>query len=145
MNTAMPRLSADASAWIPQAWDGPATSNGTPTNSSSNAANAIASASVPAPAAGSGKFAYLQRVQMVGLGATLLGSVNLTITGLVGGTITIPVPVVAGVLVPNAPLNLDFGATGIKAAAAETAITVSCPALGAGNTSNTVIATGYQL
>ncbi len=70
--------------------------------------------------------------------------VALTVTGVLGGTLTynIPVPVGASVGIP--PLVVEFNPP-LQASALNQAITVSAPSLGAGNTNSAVVAHGYQL
>jgi hypothetical protein len=109
--------------------------------SSGNVANASAVATL---AAAAGKTNYLSNVIIAGAGATAASVVLATITGLLGGTVTIPVAVPAGVTTGIAPLVLNFNPP-LPASAANTAIVVTLPALGAGNTNAAVTAAGYQL
>jgi hypothetical protein len=106
------------------------------TNGSGNVANAVATATL---AAAAGKTTYIS-----GAGATAAGVVNPTITGVIGGTKTYTQTVVAGATLANPILDVQF-CPPIPASAVNTAIAVSCPALGAGNTNNTVNAYGFQL
>jgi len=109
--------------------------------SSGNVANATATATIPAIP---GKITYLSGLMITGAGATAGAVVNPTITGLSGGTVTLTYTSATGAAVGNAPLFLDFDPD-LPASAPNTAIVVSCPALGTGNTNNTVIAWGYQI
>ncbi len=115
--------------------------NGTAVGATSgNVANASAAASLAGVA---GVTNFLTGVHINFTGATAASVVNATITGLIGGTMTIPVAVPAGVAVQGQCLNLDF-AVPIPASAANTAITVTLPALGAGNTNAAVYIRGFQ-
>lgn len=108
--------------------------------SSGNKAAAVASAAIPAAA---GLTSYLSGFEITGAGATAASVVTATVTD---GTWTLSysVAVPAGANVGITPLVVRFP-TPLKASAANTAITVSCPSLGAGNTNACVNATGYQL
>lgn len=107
---------------------------------SGNVANASAVASL---AAASSKTNYLTGVHMHFSGATAASVVNATITGLIGGTMTIPIAVPAGATVGGVGVDLDF-AVPIPASAVNTAITATLPALGAGNTNAAVYVRGIQ-
>jgi hypothetical protein len=104
------------------------------------AANAQATATL---AAAANKTTYITNLQIFATGATAAGAVNVTITGLLGGTMTIPFDVPAGVNVRATPIILDF-ATPLPGSAVNTAIVVTLPALGSGNTRATVNAQGVQ-
>lgn len=106
---------------------------------SGNVANAQAVATLPAVA---GKTNYLSGFTVTGSGATAGLPVVVTVTGLLGGTLSFVYTAAAGVLVANTPLVVTF-ARPIPASAVNTAIVVTCPALGAGNTNNAVVANGY--
>lgn len=107
--------------------------------SSGNVAAASAVATLPAVA---GKTNYLSGVQIMGAGATAASVVQATITGLLGGTLTIPVAVPAGANVGVQPIALSFYPP-LPASAPNTAITVTVPSLGAGNTNAVANAQGY--
>lgn len=109
--------------------------------SSGNVAAGVAAATLPAVAT---KTNYLSGFSINGSGATLGSVVNATVTGLVGGTWTIPVTVVAGVLLGNTPIIYNFNPQ-IPASAVNTAITVSCPSLGTGSTNSAVNIWGYNV
>lgn len=111
------------------------------TAASGNVAAGVASATLPAAA---GKTTYLSGYLVTGGGATLGSLVNGTITGLLGGTHTFNIPVNAGVLLGNTPLFVDYNPP-VPASAVNTAVVVSVPSLGAGNTNSAVSAWGYQL
>lgn len=101
---------------------------------SANEADAIAAASLPAVV---GKTNNLSGLIINGSGATAASVVLATVTGLQGGTLEIPVPVPAGVDLAINPIIVNFTQP-LSASAADTAITVSLPALGAGNTNAAV-------
>lgn len=106
--------------------------------SSGNKAAATASAAIPATA---GQFSYLNGFDFTGSGATGASIVDLTVTD---GTWTLhyEVTVPAGVTTAVTPLSIRFP-TPLKSSAVNTAITVSCPSLGAGSTNAAVNALGY--
>lgn len=108
--------------------------------SSGNVANAAAVATL---AAAAGLTTYISGFTVTGLGATAAGVVALTVAGLQGGTLTYNVPVPAGATVGLTPLSVVFNPP-LPASAVNTAIVVTLPALGAGNTNAAVVATGYQ-
>lgn len=113
----------------------------TPTTSSSGTvANLPAVATL---AAAAGVTTYISGFEVTGGGATAASLVGVTVTGLIGGTATYTLGVVAGAAAPNAALLVQFNPP-IPASAANTAITVTVPALGAGNTNSTVVAHGFR-
>ena len=109
--------------------------------SSGNVAAAVAAATLTPPA---GKTMYLLGVKFSSTGSTAAAVVNATITGVVGGTITLPRATVAGATLQNADFDADFQ-PGLPASAPGTAIVVTLPSLGAGNTNAGVFAYGYYL
>lgn len=109
------------------------------TAASGNVAAAIAAATLPAVAA---KTNYITGFEATGPGATLGSVVTLTVTGTISGTLSYTITVIAGALLGNTPLIVEFPVA-IPASAENTAITVSMPSLGAGNTNATVVAHGY--
>lgn len=121
------------------AWPYPATVTPVAAHSAV-AANAVASAPLAAAAA---KFTYLTSIQIFGTGATATSVVLATITGLLGGTLTIPVVVPAGINLAVTPILLNFD-TPLRSSAVNTAIVVTLPALGLGNIRATVNAQGFQ-
>ena len=110
------------------------------TSSSGNVANASAVATLAAAAAVT---TYISGFEVTGGGATAASLVNVTITGLIGGTATYTLGVVAGAAAPNATLLVKF-VPPIPASAVNTAIVVTVPALGVGNTNSAVVAHGYR-
>lgn len=114
----------------------------TPVNSSSgNVANAAAVATLPAVA---GKTTYITGFEVTGAGATAAAVVGVTVAGVISGTMTYTHAAVAGATALNPQLLVRFGIP-IPASAVNTAIVVTVPALGAGNTNSTVVAHGYQI
>lgn len=111
------------------------------TGASGNVANASAVATLSSE---SGKTAYISGFSVVGAGATVGLPVLVTVTGLLGGTLTYVYSAAVGVLLPNTPLHVAF-ASPLPASALNTNIVVTCPALGAGSTHNAVVATGYKV
>lgn len=112
----------------------------TPVNvSSGNKANAAAAAVLPGVA---GKTTYLSGFEVSGSGAT--AGLPVTVTASDGTqTLSYTYSAAAGALVANQPLIVFFPFP-IPASLPNTAWTVTCPALGAGNTNNTVNAHGFQ-
>lgn len=108
---------------------------------SGNIANNTATATIPAV---SGKTNYLTGFQVFGAGATAALAVDVSITGLLGGTLTYTYCFAAGVAVANTPINVVFDPP-LPASAVNTAIAVSCPAGGTGAAKNTVNAQGYVI
>lgn len=111
------------------------------TSSSGNVANASAVATLPGIAA---KTTYLTSYTITGGGATGASIVNATITGVVGGTMTLNFIVPAGATLGCQPLIVVF-LEPVPASAVNTPIVLTLPALGAGNTNAAVTATGFQL
>lgn len=113
-----------------------------PVNASSgNVANAAAVATLPGVA---GKTTYITGFEITGAGATATAVVSVTVAGVVSGTMTYTHAAVAGATLLNTPLIVEF-AVPIPASADNTAIVVTVPALGVGNTNSTVVAHGYQI
>lgn len=109
--------------------------------SSGNVANTAATATL---AGAAGKTTYISGFEITSGGATAAALVSATVTGLLGGTATYTYGCVAGATTANAPLVVTFTPPQ-PASAVNTAIVVSLPALGAGNTNATVVAHGYQI
>ena len=121
---------------------GPSGDLGTIINASSgNVANAAAVATL---AAAAGKHTFLAGFALTAAGATGALVVNATVTGLVGGTATFTFTAPAGVAVGASPLVVTFDPP-IRSSAQNTAIVVTLPALGAGNTNAAANAWGFQL
>lgn len=99
-------------------------------NSSGNIANNTAAATLPAVA---GKTNYVTGIEVTGAGATAAAVVVATLAGLLGGTASYIITAPAGATVAILPLVVIFDPP-MPASAVNTAITLSVPALGAGNT-----------
>lgn len=120
----------------------PYSSDATPVIASSgNVAAAVATATLTSAA---GKTAYITGFSVTGSGATAGLPVSVTVTGILGGTLTFTYVAATGALLPNEPLVITFPSP-LPASAVNTNIVVSCPSLGAGNTNNTVVAYGYRI
>jgi hypothetical protein len=108
--------------------------------SSGDVAAGTAAASLAAVAA---KTNYLTGFEITGSGATAASVVLATITGLLGGTQSIVVPVPAGAAVGITPIIVKVDPPH-PASAVNTAIAVSLPTLGAGNLHACVNVRGIQ-
>jgi hypothetical protein len=108
--------------------------------SSGNVANASAAAAMPADAA---RINYITGFEVTASGSTAGLAVTVTVAGILGGTMSYTFVAPVGVLVPAQPLVVEFPDP-IPASAINTAITVTCPALGSGNTNATVNVHGYK-
>lgn len=111
------------------------------TAASGNVANGSAAATLAAVVA---KTTYITGFQCTASGATTGLAVNLTVVGVITGTMTYTFVFPAGVLVAATPLNVSFP-TPIQASATNTAIVVTLPAGGTGNTNAACSAQGFQL
>lgn len=111
------------------------------TAASGNVANASAAASL---AGVSGKTTYITGFQCTSSGATVGAVVNLTVTGVITGTMTYTYVAVAGAVLAD-PDKIVIFSKPVPASAPNTAITVTLPALGAGNTNSACNAQGFQL
>lgn len=107
--------------------------------SSGNVANASAAATL---AASLQQFNYLMGFEITAGGATAGACVNATVTGLLGGTQTYVFCTPTGATLGATPLVVEF-APPLPSAAFNTAIVVTLPALGAGNTNAAVSIHGY--
>lgn len=111
------------------------------TSSSGNVAAATATATLAGAAAAT---TYISGFEITGAGATAASVVVATVTGVIGGTMSHVIAVPAGVAVGITPLIVEFNPP-LPASAANTAIVVSVPSLGAGNTNAAVVAHGYRI
>jgi len=116
--------------------------NSTPEiQSSGNVANATASAALPATA---GVTNFIYGFDVYGTGATAASVVNCTVAGTAStGTPTFAQAVPAGATTAITPTLVRFPEP-LPASAVNTAITVSCPAFGSGNTNASVNVYGFQ-
>jgi hypothetical protein len=108
--------------------------------SSGNVANASAAATL---AAAAGVTNYLTGFTITFAGATAASVVTATVTGLLGGTQSFTIAVPAGATVGGVPFSCDL-AIPHPASAVNTAIVLTLPALGAGNTNACVNIRGFQ-
>lgn len=106
---------------------------------SGNVANASAAATLTGTATTT---VYIAGFEVTGAGATAGAVVSVTVAGLLGGSRIFTYTFATGVAVGNAPLVVAFNPP-LPASAVNTAISVTCPAGGAGNTNNTVVAHGF--
>lgn len=111
------------------------------TASSANVANASAIATLAANAT---RTTYICGLNITSAGSTAAAVVTPTVVGTVTGTLNFTYASVAGVTLGNAPVTVNFSPC-VPGSAVNTAIVVTLPALGAGNTNATVNASGYQL
>lgn len=117
----------------------------TPGTSITSASGNVANASAVATLAGiSGKTTWITGFQCSAAGATAASVVNLTVGGVVSGTMTYTFVFPAGATTAASPLVVNF-ASPVPASATNTAITVTLPAGGAGNTNASCAAQGFQL
>lgn len=85
---------------------------------------------------------YISGFEVTGAGATVGLPVTVTVAGLLGGTRSYIYSFMAGALLNNTPLIVQFNPP-LPASAVNTPIVVTCPAGGTGATSNTANAHGY--
>jgi hypothetical protein len=111
------------------------------TSSSGNVAAATATATLPAVAA---KTTYITGFEITAAGATAGAAVVATVTGTVSGTLSYVFTAPTGATVGAAPLTVEFSPA-LPSSAVNTAIVVTLPSLGAGNTNAAVVAHGFQL
>lgn len=107
--------------------------------SSGNVANATAAATMPAVAS---KTNYVTGFSITAGGATAAALVDATLTGVVGGPLHYTFAAPAGATTGALPLIVELE-TPIPGSAVNTAVTLSLPALGAGNTNAAVNIHGY--
>lgn len=110
------------------------------TSSSGNVAAASAVATLPGVA---GKTTYITGFEITGGGATAASLVVATLAGIISGTASYVVAVPVGATLGITPLSVQFSQP-IPASAANTAIVLTLPSLGAGNTNAAVVAHGFQ-
>jgi hypothetical protein len=109
--------------------------------SSGNVANAAAVATLPATASVTN---YVTGFEVTAAGATAGLPVIVTLAGIAGGTLSFIFVFPAGVLVGAQPLVVNFAAP-LPASAVNTAITLTCPAGGAGNTHACATIHGFRI
>ena len=137
----VPKLNAAGTAYIPYPWEtAQETQIAIQRFTSGQVANAAATATIPAVA---GQLAVITGFEVYAGGATAGSLVDVTITGILGGTQSYPLAVPTGpttLLWP--PLLITFDQP-IPASGNNIAIAVNLPALGAGNTKAICYARGY--
>lgn len=109
-------------------------------SSSGNVAAGVATANIPAAA---GLTSYVTGFSITGAGATGASVVTATLGPLNLGTLSFTIPVPAGAAVGLTPLIVNF-AKPLPANAVNTAISLTLPSLGAGNTNACVSIWGFQ-
>lgn len=109
-------------------------------DASGNVANANAVATLTP---GNDRFAYLSGFELTAAGATAGAVVSATVAGTLDGTLTYTFAFPIGATVGAAPLIVTFDPP-IPGAARGTAIVVTLPAGGAGNTNASAVAHGYS-
>lgn len=106
--------------------------------------NKAATAGTATLAAAAGKTTYITGFDITGAGATAASVISITITGMLGGTLTYTLAIPAGVTTAVQSLVVQF-LYPMPASGANTAIVVNMPSFGAGNTNATANAYGFQL
>lgn len=106
--------------------------------SSGNVAAAAATATLTSAA---GRMVYISGFAVTGAGATGASVIAVTVTGVIGGTMTFNLVIPAGVTTSIVPLIVTFD-NPIAATAYGTNIVVSAPSFGAGNTNAATVAFG---
>ena len=105
--------------------------------------NVAASAAVSTLAGVAGKTTYITGFTCTALGATAAAAVTVTVTGLAAGTLNFTFLFPTGATVQANPLTITF-ANSLPASAQNTAIVVTLPSGGAGNTNAASNAWGFQ-
>lgn len=109
-----------------------------------NGASGAAQANTATLPATAGRTQYLEGFEITGGGATAASLIEVSITGLAGGTIKYEMNVLAGV---TGPVNAQGGLfvrfpEPLPASGQNTAVNVTVPSFGAGNTNAAVVAYG---
>lgn len=86
---------------------------------------------------------YISGLTVNGAGATAESVVDVTVTGLQGGNLTVPLLIPAGATTIVNPLTLQFNPP-LKGAAVNGTISVSAPSFGTGNLHAAVNAWGFR-
>lgn len=108
----------------------------------SQCATGAASALAPQISGVAGKYSYVEGFLITGLGATSAASIDVTLTGLVGGTWTFSIAIPAGATVQTTPLQVNFPRPR-RSTAVNTAIVLNVPSFGTGNTKAQATIFGY--
>lgn len=112
----------------------------TQTSASASVAAAAMTPTLAAP--GAGLFNYVTGLAITGGGATAGSIINATLTGLAGGTKTYSLAIPTGAIL-GVQLIIEFDAP-LKAAGANSAVTLNVPSFGAGNTNASATLEGYS-
>lgn len=139
MDQLMPVLNAAGTAYVAHPAD--AASAPQQINKSGNVANAQAQASITPSSAT--KTTYCSGIEVYAGGATVGLLVDVTVAGLLGGSRTFPFMAPLGIAIAAQPFVIDFNPP-IPASAVNTAISVTLPALGAGNAKAQVVIKGGE-
>lgn len=110
---------------------------------SASSGNVAAASAVATLAGAANVTTYITGFRCGGAGATAASVVNLTVAGLLGGTQTYTVAVPAGATLAGPTTERRYQPA-VPASAVNTAIVVTMPSLGAGNTNASCNAEGYQ-
>jgi hypothetical protein len=110
------------------------------------AASGAAQSNAASLAATAAKTNFLEGFDITGGGATAASVIEVSVTGLAAGTLKYELNILAGV---TGPMNAQGGFSvrfpqPLPASGVNTAITVTVPSLGAGNTNAAVVAYGFQ-
>ncbi len=110
-----------------------------------NGASGAAQSNAAALPAVAGKTNYLEGFDVTGGGATSAAIIEISVTGLAAGTLKYEMNVLAGV---TGPMNAQGGVfirfpEPLPASGLNTAITVTVPSFGSGNTNASVVAYGF--
>jgi hypothetical protein len=108
----------------------------------SSSATGAAAALAPALAAVSGRMNYITGFQITGAGATAASIIAVTLTGVIGGTITYYLVIPAGATASITPLVVTFPIP-LQASATNIAITLNVPSFGTGNTNAAASLQGF--
>lgn len=99
---------------------------------------------VTLPAGGVGVTTWVTGFEVTGMGATAQATLDVTLGGVSGAPLHYVLLVPAGVTTEVDGLTVELAAPGIPANAANTAITLTVPSFGAGNTNAAATIHGYQ-
>lgn len=109
----------------------------------SSSGNVAAGSAVATLAGAAGKTTYITGFEITAGGATAAALVAATLGGILGGTATYIFGAPTGATVVAQPLTVSFS-TPVPASAVNTAIVLTLPSLGTGNTNAAVVAHGFQ-
>lgn len=110
---------------------------------SASSGNKAAAAATVTLAATANKTNFLAGFDVTGAGATAASVITITVGGLKAGTLTYEITVPAGATTAIQPLQVRFPYP-LPASAQNTAITLTVPSFGAGNTNAAACLYGFQ-